>query len=182
MDRMDSDNIDPERVLSRPSSRREAERADRFSRTSAGARKVAVRLEDDPTTMAWVLARYREAEDADDALIAISLGIDQARIPHLALCSRPRDELFRSDIETIAEHIGMDPLALAEVVRRVDAVTGFGQRPRGHRGGILAAARDRAAEDPATYDPGGSPSSAAVSSPSSTDVPVVATPDHEDER
>ncbi len=182
MDRMDNDNSDPQRRLNGPSSRRETERADRFARTSEGARKLAARLEDDSTTMAWVLARYREVEDTDDALIAITLGIDVARVPHLALCSRPRAELFRTDIETIAEHIGMDPLALAEVVRRVDAVTGFGQRPRGHRGGFLAAARDRAAEDPAAYDPDGSRLPAPESSAESADSSVVATPNDEDVR
>lgn len=130
-----------------------AERAERFLRTAAGARKLATRLEDDQSTMAWVLAQYREAEDMDDQLMALTLGIDEFKLPHLALCKRPREGLFRGDIESIAEHIGMQPTPLADVVRLVDSLFEFGQLPATRRGGMLAAARDRAAEDPAEYDP-----------------------------
>jgi len=148
---MDKYRIDPSRE---PDEAVETERAALFARTAPGARKLAARLEDDPATMAWVLARYREVEDMSDDLIALSLGIDADRVPHLALCNRPREQLFRTDVESIAVHVGMvDPLPLAQLVRRVDALTGFGQRTAGHRRGFLAAARDRAAEDPAIYDP-----------------------------
>ncbi len=129
------------------------ERAERFARTAAGARKLAARLEDDPSMMAWVLAQYREAEDMDDRLMALTLGIEEDQLPHLALCKRPREDLFRTDIESIAEHIGMQPTPLAEVVRLVNSLVEFGQLPAGRRGAMLAAARDRAAEDPAEYDP-----------------------------
>ena len=129
-----------------------AARAERFARTAVGARKLATHLEDDPSMMAWVLAQYRDAEDKDDRLMALTLGIDEFKLPHLALCKRPREELFRSDIESIAAHIDMDPAPLAEVVRRVDALAAFGQLQTGQRGRLLAAARDRAAEDSAVYD------------------------------
>ena len=129
-----------------------AERAERFRRTAAGARKLAARLEDDPSMMAWVLAQYREAEDKDDRLMALTLGIEDDLLPHLALCKRPREDLFRDDIQSIAEHIGMDPAPLAEVVRLVDSLEAFGQLQTGQRSRLLAAARDRAAEDPAEYN------------------------------
>ena len=130
-----------------------AERAERFLQTAAGARKLAARLEDDPSMMAWVLAQYRAAEDKDDRLMALTLGIEEYQLPHLALCKRPREDLFRGDIESIAEHIGMQPNPLADVVRLVNSLAEFGQLPAGRRGGMLAAARDRAAEDAAEYDP-----------------------------
>lgn len=160
MDRMDQDKTN----LPRQSG--DSARNAQFARTAAGARMLAARLEGDPSTMAWVLARHREAEDQDDVLVALSLGIDPVLLPHLALCNRPREEIFRTDVETIAAHIGMDPIPLAELVRRVEALTGFGRRPAAGRGGILAAARDRAAEDSATYDVNG-PSSSNTSRPSS---------------
>jgi hypothetical protein len=47
----------------------------------------------------------------------------------------------------------MQPAPLADVVRLVDSLFEFGQLPASRRGGMLAAARDRAAEDPAEYDP-----------------------------
>jgi hypothetical protein len=128
-----------------------AERDARFRRTAAGARTLAARLEDDRSMMAWVLAQYRAAEDKDDRLMAQKLGIAEYQLPHIALCKRPRDELFRSDIDAIAGHIGMDPAPLAEVVRLVDSLEAFGQLQTGQRR-LLAAARDRAAEDPAQYD------------------------------
>ncbi len=129
-----------------------AERAERFRRTAAGARKLAARLEDDRSMMAWVLAQYRAVEDKDDRLMAQTLDIDAFRLPHLALCKRPREERFRADIDAIAEHIGMDPAPLAEVVRLVDSLDAFGQLQTGQRSRLLAAARDRAAEDSAEYN------------------------------
>src|SRR5688500_19678783 len=103
-----------------------AERAERFRQTAAGARTLAARLEDDPSTMAWDLAQYRAAEDKDDRLMAQKLEIDAFRLPHLALCKRPREELFRADIDSIAEHIGMNPGPLLDVVRRVGTLDVFG--------------------------------------------------------
>lgn len=126
-------------------------------RLAGMAGRLAARFESDPTTMAWVIARYREAEGVDDMLVAVALGIDADQLPHLALCNRPRPELFAEDIETIADHIGVERERLANLVRQVEALAAFGRigAHGGRAGGLLAAARDRAAEDPGSYEPDG---------------------------
>src|SRR5262245_1021887 len=78
---------------------------------------LARKFEKSPKSMAWVLARYRDAEGVDDAAIARQLGVDEHRLHHLALCGRPREYLFAEDIESIAEHIGIEQLPLASLVR-----------------------------------------------------------------
>jgi hypothetical protein len=118
-----------------------------------GARRLAQRLEADDGTMAWVLARLRERTGATDAGIAARLGLAEDRLPHLALCNRPRSDLFRDDVETIAEHFAIASRRLADLVREVETLERF--RPRAERAsGLLAAARDRVAEDDGTYDDG----------------------------
>ena len=116
-----------------------------------GARLLAQRLEDDGGTMAWVLARLRERTGATDSAIAARLGLDDDLVPRLALCSRPRPDLFREDVEAIAEHFAIAPRRLADLVREVETLARF--QPRSERSvGLLAAARERVAEETVDYD------------------------------
>jgi hypothetical protein len=131
-----------------------------------GARKLAQRLEGDEETMAWVLARLRERTGATDVAIAARLGLDEELLPHLALCNRPRQELFRTDVESIADHFAIAPRPLADLVREVETLLRF--QPRGDRAaGLLAAARDRVAEEEDSYD-----SQASTSESQPTDEPA----------
>jgi hypothetical protein len=116
-----------------------------------GVRRLAQRLEVNEATMAWVLARLRERTGATDRGIATRLGLAEDRLPHLALCNRPRSDLFREDVEAIAEHFSIVPRRLADLVREVETLERF--RPAAERPvGLLAAARDRVAEDERAYD------------------------------
>lgn len=155
-----------------------AERMNGFTRTAPGARSLAARLEDDPSMMAWVLARYRAAEDKDDRDMAQLLRIDENQLPHLALCRRPREDLFSDDVDAISAHIGVDPDLLTDVVRHVEVIDAFAQhRQRFGRAntGLVAAARDRAAEDPAPYD-----ADAAGAADDAADDPAAFPPDRDD--
>jgi hypothetical protein len=116
------------------------------------AAKVAARLASSPKSMAWILARYKEIEDVDDASIARQLGVDEHQLHHLAMFGRPRPYLFTEDIETIAEHFGIDQLILASLVRHVEALETFQTYQDIAASGLLAAARDRAAEESGEYD------------------------------
>jgi hypothetical protein len=116
------------------------------------AAKLVARLAGVPETMAWVIARYKEIEQVDDALVARQLNIDVHQLHHLALCGRPRSVIFDLDIETIAEHIGVDQQLLASLVRHVEALETFRTYQDVAAAGMLAAARDWAAEEPGEYE------------------------------
>jgi hypothetical protein len=102
--------------------------------------------------MAWVLARYRELERLDDDRLAAFLGIDRPALDRLALCGRPRPELFAADVQDIAAHVGADPLRLANLIRQVEALQALARAPATGDLGVFAAARSYAAEDGAAYD------------------------------
>jgi hypothetical protein len=115
------------------------------------ARRMAARLVDDPTSMAWVFARYQAAEGIDEAGVARRLGIEPELVPRVAICNRPRPELFREDVEAIAEHFALAPRPLADLVRDVETLVRFQPRPE-RAAGVLLAARTRVAEDEDGYD------------------------------
>lgn len=117
-----------------------------------GARRLAQHLEADEGTMAWVLARLRERTGAQDSGIAARLGVDEDLVPQLALCNRPRSDLFREDVEAIAEHFAIAPPRLAALVREVETLERFRPPSEHARIGLLAAARERVAEDASDYD------------------------------
>lgn len=116
------------------------------------ARRLAERFEGNPDTLASVFARYREAEGIDEAGLAAYLGITPDLVPHIALCGRPRVDLFPEDIATVADRFGIEPERLAVLVRHVDALEAFKRVRPERRQGLLAAARDRAAETSISYD------------------------------
>lgn len=117
--------------------------------TQRAAERAAAR----PAFMAWILARFREGEGFDEERLAAFLGIERATLDRLALCGRPRPDLFREDVEDIAERYAIDPMRLANMIRQVESLIAFRQSPATAAQGVFAAARSRAAEDPAEYEP-----------------------------
>jgi hypothetical protein len=115
-------------------------------------RKMAVLLASSPDTMAWVLDRYKEVEQVDDATIQHLLGVSENAYYHLAICGRPRSDLFSLDIEIIATHIGMKQEPLIRLVRHVETLDTFRNYQDVAAAGLLAAARDHAAEEPSEYN------------------------------
>lgn len=99
-----------------------------------------------PAFLASVFAAYRRVEHIDEEDLARILGIPAEHVCGLALCLRPRPEVFVEDVHQIAERFHVDPHVLAGIIRHVEAleaiqpaITGTGQ--------VAAAARD-AAEPP----------------------------------
>jgi hypothetical protein len=121
-------------------------------------RRLVARLETSPEFLAFVLRRYRDAQGFDDARLAAKIGARVDDLPRIAICRRPRHDSddpahFRQDVESIAEEFGLDPRQLAEVVRFVDVLDAFSSAPAGKVStGLLAAAKERAAEERADYD------------------------------
>ncbi len=113
-------------------------------RLAAFARRVA----DDPFFLASALRDYAQSEGLDDAGLAARLGCSAETLDRLRLCRRPRPEPaeFRADVDRIAERFGVDPTALAEVVRRADVLAELRHAGAGGAGTLMAA-RDRPGDD-----------------------------------
>lgn len=109
---------------------------------------LARRVGHDPHFLASALAAYARSERLDERGLAAALGCAAETLAPLRLCRRPRPEppAFRDDVARIAARFGVDPAALAQVVRRADALDAL------RRGvadtGLLAAARDRDDDPP----------------------------------
>ncbi|HLW00262.1 MAG TPA: hypothetical protein VKT82_16465 [Ktedonobacterales bacterium] len=75
-----------------------------------------------PTLLAGLLFAYQQQEGLDEQKLAAFLGCDDAALPKLALCRRPRQQIpaFREDIERIAQYAGVNPLSLMKLVRAVE--------------------------------------------------------------
>ena len=79
--------------------------------------------------LAWDLARLRSpttvarmARTEWSPAIGLQLGLDSADLTRLELCRSPRrDRGFRSDVQAIADYVGVDPRRLAATVRLADS-------------------------------------------------------------
>ncbi|HEX5502912.1 MAG TPA: hypothetical protein VFW96_09830 [Thermomicrobiales bacterium] len=123
---------------------------------------LARRVGRDPFFLAAALAAYAQSERLDDHGLARALDCAPATLTPLRLCRRPRPEpgAFRADVERIAGHFGLDTAALAQLVRRADALAGLRDAAVGvgrDDAGLLMAARDRDDDKPPDGDEGGQP-------------------------
>ncbi|MFL5758159.1 MAG: hypothetical protein ACJ789_00390 [Thermomicrobiales bacterium] len=114
--------------------------------------RMASKLEASPKSMAWMIAKYKEAEGIDNTAVARFLHVGEEQLLHLALCSRPRVELFNEDIESIADHLSIEQRPLLELVRHVEALESFQYASQAGSSQWLAAARDIAEEPTSAYD------------------------------
>src|SRR4051794_24009373 len=73
--------------------------------------------------LGWDLAHLRSFTTTDRHALALQLKLDDANLTRLELCRSPRrDRGFRSDIEVIAEFVGVEARELAATVRLADAL------------------------------------------------------------
>ena len=136
--------------------------ADRESKEHLAAlNRAADRAANAPSFMAYLLAQWGAAEGLTWRQTARRFGCTDDRAHRLALCRRPRPspEHFVEDIERIGSYVGIDPAALARLVRESDAVEGLRQTRPLHDDaaavGLLMAALDRVQEH-SPSDSGGS--------------------------
>lgn len=81
------------------------------------AHELRLALADDPTALAYSIARYQAATGADDEQTSAYLLIDAATLDRLALCAPPRPERMTNDLFDIADRFRCDPDALAKIIR-----------------------------------------------------------------
>jgi hypothetical protein len=114
---------------------------------SEDLKALAARAEDEPFFLAALLAAYAHSEGLDDAGLAAALGCPVGELNMVRLCRAPRPGFaeFREDVVRIADRFGLDPLRLAEAVKRGRVVTAL-RSAEAATEGFLMAARDR--EDP----------------------------------
>jgi hypothetical protein len=112
---------------------------------------LAAKLSVLPDTMAWIIERYKQTENVDDEQVRRYLEIDPSAYYHLAICGRPRSDLFDSDIETLSERFKIPEEPLVRMVRRVEAISTFRDYRDVATGSMLSAARDIAEEPPTPY-------------------------------
>ncbi len=115
-------------------------------------RMLAAKLAVSPKTMSWVIDQYKEIEHVDDASVQRILQISANDFYHLAICGRPRENLFTEDLETFADRFSIPQQPLARLVRRVEAITSFREYTDVAAASLLAAARDIAEDRPEPYD------------------------------
>ncbi len=96
--------------------------------------------------VAAALAAYQRQNGMDDVALAKLLECPVGDLPRLALCGRPdaRSPAFGSDVRRIAEYAGVNPIALARILRDVDATQRLRQVAESAPERMLMAARDAA--------------------------------------
>lgn len=99
---------------------------------------VAEHLRDSPEFLAGWLA----ATPGLDRLLS-RLGLDAAARQRLLLCRAPRPDRFVDDVAAVASYLGLDPLALATVLREASVLAALTTQPLADASrDLLAAAHD----------------------------------------
>jgi hypothetical protein len=67
------------------------------------------------------LARHRKYERVSERDLLERLGIHLSKLAALALCAIPRPDHFEADVQVIAARCGVNPTALADLLRTEQA-------------------------------------------------------------
>jgi hypothetical protein len=115
------------------------------------------RLEGDPFFVACPLKLYAKSEGLDEDTLAARLKCSKESLVSVRLCRAPGEEegAFHDDIERIAARFSVDGDALADAVRRGQAL--FHLTSSRNASGTLLAARDGETERRTGHAKGGSP-------------------------
>jgi hypothetical protein len=118
---------------------------------------MARRLESDPFFLACALKLYQRSEGLSEDALAAGLKCSKEALLSVRLCRAPagEEESFHDDIEQIAARFLVDADALAEAVRRGQAL--FHMTSVRNASGTLLAARDGDSERETDQRKGGSP-------------------------
>jgi hypothetical protein len=109
--------------------------------------KLARRLENDPFFLACPLKLYQKSEGLSEDTLASGLKCSKEALLSVRLCRAPggQEDSFQDDIEHIAKRFSVDAGALAEAVRRGQALFHMTSGPKAS--GTLLAARDGESTD-----------------------------------
>ena len=118
---------------------------------------MARRLEGDPFFLACPLKLYAKSEGLDEDGLSASLKCSKESLLKARLCRSPAAEAesFRDDIQRIAAEFSVDADALAEAVRRGQAIFQMTEGSKATR--TLLAARDSDSQEASDRQEGESP-------------------------
>lgn len=114
---------------------------------------AAVRAAERRNHLAWVFARYMVSRAISPAALAAELGSNEAVMPRLALCLRPRSESFGDDVIAIAAKFAIESPVLARIVRHVDALEAMAVGGKTKSGMLMAARKRRTQKTDKDDDP-----------------------------
>ena len=125
------------------------------ARTLHQLRLMATKFQDDPSTMAWIISTYQKQEKISFFRLSEILRTTETALAKLALCKRPdtSSDEFGRQVEQIADHTKIDLVLLTNLIRQVESVTAFSEKP-GTNNSVLqnnvqtsySAARDKSEE------------------------------------
>lgn len=117
--------------------------------------RLAKKMQGNPEYLCSVLSAYQQQERLTEGELARRLSLDESQLPRLALCKRPQVDKFSDQVRQIASYAGADVMALAQIIRSVEALQQMQSMPPAELPatetlvaparltGSLAAARDR---------------------------------------
>lgn len=106
-------------------------------------RHAADRVAYEPAFLAYDLRLFAELNGVPRDALEAGLAVSDARFDELALCRTPhRDGRFRDDVLAVAALADADAIALANMVRLVDASTALASAPATEVAPMLAAASE----------------------------------------
>ncbi len=86
---------------------------------------MATKLQNDPTTMAWIISTYQKQERLSWDKISNILGTTEDALVKLALCKRPNTNSsdFSQQVAQLAQYTNIDLVLLTNMIRQVESVT-----------------------------------------------------------
>ena len=93
----------------------------------------------DPARVGHWLRRHRQAERMSPAELARWLGVSLEGLVLLSLCQTPRHDQFREDLEVICRRTGANESALAQILRRQQALARWTEQAPTGQGWLMAA-------------------------------------------
>lgn len=97
------------------------------TRTLHQLKLMMAKLQNDPTTMAWIIGSYQKQEGLSWDTITDVLRTTEEILLRLALCKRPdpNSSDFRQQVLQLAQFANIDLVLLTNMIRQVDSVTVF---------------------------------------------------------
>jgi hypothetical protein len=94
-------------------------------RTLHQLRLMATKLQNDPTTVAWIISTYLKQEHLSWEKLSTTLGTTEQALVKLALCKRPNSNSndFKQQVTQLAQYANIDLVLLTNMIRQVESVT-----------------------------------------------------------
>jgi hypothetical protein len=131
------------------------------ARTLRQFRLMATKLQNDPTTMAWIISKYQKQEKLSSIDLSRNLKTTEDGLAKLALCKRPDTDSddFGNQVAQIAGYTKIDVTLLTNLIRQVESVIVFSEKHNATGASIqnsvqlgFSAARDKSEEAPNDED------------------------------